>query len=112
MSTKKTKYRLFAMRPDADGVKCAASNVYSRITPQYVLIYKIGKRPSGALEIKGNDLGRLTIADERWLFEANLKIIAEEAQSKKPETEKKLQAMIDDLERALEEERKKGAESE
>lgn len=111
MTEKKKKYRLFAMRPDIYGVKCAAMNTYSRITPQYVLIYKLGKKPSGALEIKGADLERLTLADERWLFEANLKIIAEEAKKKKPETEKKLREMIDSLEQALEEEKKKEAES-
>lgn len=111
MTEKKKKYRLFAMRPDADGVRAAAKNAYSRITPQYVLIYKAGRKPDGALEIKGEDLSRLTVSDERWLFESNLKIIAEEAKTKKPETEKKLRSMVDELERALEEERRKEAES-
>lgn len=99
------KYRLFAMPTDSEGVKCAAENKYSRITPKYVLVYKSGRKPTNGVEVKSDELKCLTEADEQWLFESNLKIIAEEAKTKKPETAKRLNEMIAELERALEEER-------
>ena len=104
---RKKKYRLFALRPDESGVKCATESEFSRITPKYVLIYKSGRKPENSVNIKSADLDRLTLADEQWLFESNLKIIAKEARKKRPETEAKLNAMVESLQKALEEERKK-----
>ena len=108
MDEKARKYRLFALPFSADSVKAATGERFSRISSGYVLIYTDGKSPEGSAEIDEGDISRLTRQDERWLFDCNTVIIAEETKAHETEILANVKERLDRLEDALMAQSKKG----
>ena len=109
----KTVYRLYAMPLTANNIRAAAQERFSRATPSpapgYVLVYTDGEKPRGSEEITKERVDLLSPADERWLFDSNTALIAEQIELHKPEVMKGLSESIAALETEL---RKKKAELE
>lgn len=103
----KIAFHLYAMNADANGVETAAEQRFSRATPDYILIYTAAAAPKNSVEIAGSDLKRLTEADERWLLDCNLILLAEDARDREREILEDAAKKVAALERALEEQRKR-----
>ena len=96
------KYRLYAMPTTDANIELCASERFLRITADYLLVYKQGRRVSEkAVEVTEKDLPRLTAADERWLFDCNLALLGEEVQRRSPEIINSLAQKVEALETAL-----------
>lgn len=98
--------RLFALLYSTKNVEYAAKNRFVRVTPEYILIYTEKSRlkpPTGkAVEIKKDNLNKLTAMDESWLFDCGLSLLAEHT-AKNADGLKNLSEMVDRLEAELEE---------
>ena len=101
------KYELFALRSTDENMSRILSNRFSRVTPKYALVYTNKDAAENAVPIRNEDIRRLTKADEQWLLECNVRIIAEETKKSIHENGNKLNVMVDNLESALAEEAKK-----
>ena len=113
MSDKIKKYRLFAFPYSLENVEYASEFRFSRVTPEYILVYTQKARvrvPVGkATEVKENDISLLSKMDEAWLFDCGLSLFADIAASQKKEDINKLSEMVNRLEEELEvESRKEG----
>lgn len=102
-------YRLYALRVTQESVETAMSERFSRIAPGYILIYTAGGQPKNSLEIKGDDVKRLSKADEDWIMSCAAALLRERLEREKPKTMENLSRMIDELSSALAEERRKQA---
>lgn len=95
-------YRLFAFPYDLENVKFASGFRFSRVTPDYILVYAQRARlkpPVGKpVEIRETDLKKLDRMDESWLFDCGVSLFADIAARQKKEDIKKLTDMIDRLE--------------
>ena len=113
----KTVYRLYALPLTATNINIASKARFSRATPSpvpgYVLIYTEGEKPDGAMEITKEQVNLLSPADERWLFDSNAALIAEQIELHKPDILGGLAESIDALETELKKQKetleKKGA---
>ena len=85
----KTVYRLYALPLSGENIAIAALERFSRATPTpapgYVLIYTDGDSPQNSEEITKERVNLLSPADERWLFDSNAAIIAEQIELHKPD---------------------------
>ena len=112
----KTVYRLYAMPLNAQSIANAAQERFSRATPTpepgYVLIYTAGSAPEMSQEITKENINRLSPADERWLFDSNAALIAEEIRRREPEILSGLSEKIEALEKELERKKKEFEEKE
>ena len=101
----KTIYRLYALPLTISNIDIAAKYRFSRATPTpvpgYVLIYTDDNTPDGAYEITEDDAKLLSAADERWLFDSNAAIIAEEIELHKPDILRGLSERVEALETEL-----------
>lgn len=115
MTGQTRKYRLFAMAYCLENVDFAAGFRFSRVTPEYILIYtkkaRMKQPPVGrAAEIKEGDLALMNGMDRAWLLDCGASIFAELAAQRKGENLKQLSDMVDRLEKELEiEAEKEGA---
>lgn len=96
-------FRLYAMPTKPDTVDRLENQRFSRITPDYSLVYTDGDAPDGSAELKDNDAKRLTRGDENWLLSCNLILIKEEIAKRKPEMLRALGEKLDSLEAMLKE---------
>ena len=104
MSKRKAQYRLYAMPVNEDNLTACVDERFMRITTDYMLVYKQGKKvPADAVEVTERELRRLTAADERWLFDCNLTLLGEEVAEKTPEIIRNLSDKMTALETALQE---------
>lgn len=107
----KTVYRLFAMPLTSENITIASNERFSRATPfpapGYVLIYTDAEKPDGAEEITKDRVELLSPADEQWLFDSNVALIAEEIELHKDDYFMRIGERIDALEDELK--RQKGA---
>ena len=110
----KKNYRLYALPLTAENIELAARERFSRATPfpapGYVLVYTrspLGTSREDAVEITKETLGRLTEQDNRWFYDCNAVILAEEMQKNQPELMKILSERVTALEEEL---RKRKAE--
>lgn len=114
MSKKIQKYRLFAMNYALENVDFASSFRFSRVTPEYILIYTQRKRlnpPVGkAIEVKEDDISLLTKLDEAWLFDCGISLFADIATRQRKEDVDRLADMVNRLEEELEVESRKEGE--
>lgn len=102
------EYRLFAAPVCAETIRKAADERFSRMTADYILIYRRRKpRTLPCIEVKGDDLNRLTERDREWLKDSILVILAEAAAKSRAQTEERMNALMDNLEAALREEQEK-----
>lgn len=105
MSEKPKKNRLFAMLYSTENVDYAARFRFSRVTPDYILLYTDKARikpPTGkAAEIKEDDLSELTAMDESWLFDCGITLLAERTAAHQEDGLKRFSDMVDRLEEEL-----------
>lgn len=101
----KISYKLFALPLTATNIAVAAQERFSRATPTpepgYVLIYTDSDAPNGAEEITKESVGLLSAADERWLFDCNAALIAEQIELHKPDILRGISESIEALETEL-----------
>ena len=101
-------YRLFAAPVNAETIRLAAEERFSRMTAAYILIYRKRKpRALPCVEVRGDDLNRLTERDRAWLRDSILVILTEAAAKSRNETQARMNALMDNLEAALREEQEK-----
>ena len=98
--SKPTKYRLYVLPTTDETVRKAEKARFSRITVDYVLIYKTGKMQDG-VEVTESEAHRLTEAERRWLMDCNLALIAERTRENMGGVLQSLSAKVDALEEAL-----------
>lgn len=99
--SKATKYRLYVLPTTDETVRTAEKMRFSRITADYVLIYRTG-RMQNAVEVTESEAHRLTEAERRWLLDCNLALISEKTRENMGGVLKSLSEKIDALEIALE----------
>lgn len=110
---KKITYRLFALSLNRRNVELAADERFSRVTPNYVLIYTTGAKPDGSIGVAAWEVDQLSEADRVWLYDCNTAILAEESEKRKPEVIRSISERMERLEeelRKLKDEEKKGTE--
>ena len=113
----KTVYKLYALPLTLHNIEIAASERFSRATPMpepgYVLVYKSDNPPDGAFEITADAVNLLSPADERWLFDCNTALIAEQIELHEPDMlmgmAETISALENELKKKKEEFEKKGA---
>lgn len=96
------RHRLYAMPTKPETVDGMGHQRFSRITPEYSLVYTDGEAPMGSVEMADEDAARLSKADERWLRSCNLVLIKEDLEQQMPEMVKKFTEKLDELESVLE----------
>lgn len=97
----KVKYQLFAMLVNNASIAVCEKERFCRITPSYVLIYTKRKRVANAVKITESEIGRLTESDERWLWDCNSALLAEEVGRRTPEIIRDLSRKMERLEEEL-----------
>lgn len=116
MSKKVKKYRLFATTYSLENVDFASSFRFSRATPDYILIYtqraRLNPPSGGAVEIRENEINRLSKMDEEWLFDCGISLFADIATRQKKEDVERLADMVNRLEEELEIESRKEVDNE
>lgn len=100
MSGEKTTWRLYVMKPDADGLKEAAGARFSRVNGKYALIYS--EKPVNGAEIGEKDLWRLNRQETEWLAACNVELLFEDAQKRQDEIRRSLAENVKRLEEELE----------
>ena len=107
MSRQERKYRLFFMLSSPENISFAARNRFTRITPEYILVYtqKARMKPpvGGVIEISSReDLFRLTATDREWVLDCARSVMYEDLMKSKAEAFYDLSQMVDRLEEELE----------
>lgn len=110
------KYRLFLMKYSLENVKFLSSYRFSRVTPNYILVYAQKARlkpPDGnAGEIKGKDIGVTSKEDQMWLMDCIASLFVEAMQKSEKDDLQRISKMVSQLERELEQEARAGEEIE
>ena len=110
IDAEKTVYRLYALPLTAENIAVAANERFSRATPTptpgYVLVYSDGDAPPQSEEITKERINLLSPADEQWLFDSNVAIIAEQIELHKPDVLGGLSESIAALEQELQKQKK------
>ena len=63
-----TAYRLYALPTTPAALDGMGPQRFSRVTPEYSLVYTDKEQPKGSVEMKEEDATRLSAADENWLL--------------------------------------------
>lgn len=100
-------FRLYALSVTPENVEQAVQQKFSRILPEYILVYTDGEAPARSVEVTQEHLYRLTKEDQGWIMECAGYLLMERLEKEKPTVAKRLSDMIDALGAALEEEREK-----
>lgn len=100
-------FRLYALSVTPENVEQAVQQKFSRILPEYILIYTDGDVPERSVEVTQEHIHRLTKEDTSWIMECAGYLLMERLEKEKPAVAKHLSDMIDALGAALEEEREK-----
>lgn len=100
-------FRLYALSVTPENVEQAVERRFSRILPEYILVYTDGEAPERSVEVTQEHLYRLTKEDQSWIMECAGYLLMERLEKEKPAVEKRLSDMIDALGAALDEERAK-----
>lgn len=100
-------FRLYALSVTPENVEHAVQQKFSRILPDYILIYTDGDAPERSVEVTQEHLYRLTKEDQGWIMECAGYLLMERLEKEKPAVAKRLSDMIDALGAALDEERAK-----
>ena len=96
------KYRLYAIPTKPETIDGMGHQRFSRITPEYSLVYTDGQAPMDGVEMSDGDAKRLSKADERWLLACNLELIKEELERQMPEMLQRITEKLIQLESILE----------
>lgn len=95
-------HKLYAARVTPETVRKAEKERFARITSAYMLLYRRTKpRDIPTVEIKGQDLHRLTQEDRLWLADCLAVQMAEQVRKHTEDTRKRLNGLLDAWEREL-----------
>ena len=97
------KYHLYAMPTKPETIDGMGHQRFSRVTPEYTLVYTDGEKPMNSCELTEDDAARLTKADESWVRSCNITLIKEEIERQKPEMLRKISETMERLESILRE---------
>lgn len=100
-------YRLYVLAVTQETIEHAVGERFSRVTPAYVLIYTADAAPEGSVEVSGEDVKRLSKDDEAWLMSCAGRLLMDRLAKEDSRAVQKFSDMVDSLERALAEERRK-----
>lgn len=92
-----TKYKLYALPTKPETIEAMTGQRFSRVTPQYSLVYTDGDAPKGSAELSERDARRLSRGDESWLKGCNTQLIAEELQRQMPDMLRKMDEQVEKL---------------
>ena len=81
----KTTYRLYCLDITEKNIEYASQVRFSRITPNYILVYIPDEILKGAVEITDKEVNELTETDTKWLQDVNMVLIAEEIKGQSKE---------------------------
>ena len=110
MTSKKTKYFLYAGRCTSRNIGIASQFEYSRVTPSYILVYSDSpKMENGFIEIGSDDLATLSKSDNVWLQDANLQIVLNEMKRNAEEIANNIRERAQELADTLEKEMRSNA---
>lgn len=102
------QYRLFLMKCSLENVKYASSFRFSRVTPNYILVYAQRARlkpPDGKSgEIKAEELGVTSKQDQGWIMDCVASLMAEAIKRSEKDDLQRISEMVARLERELEQE--------
>lgn len=98
MTATKTVWRLYALQPTEQNIEYAQTMRFARIVPDYILVYKSGRKPSDSVSIGKDKLDNLSRADAEWLCKCRMDLLADAVERSAPQT----MEMIDRLEAELE----------
>ena len=104
----KTTYRLYVLKPDADGLNAASQERFSRVNERYVLVYT--DKTLQSAEITTDNIWRLNRAETEWLGQCNVQLLFEDAQRRKDEIQRNLSEKIKKLEEELDKQLQKAPE--
>ncbi len=90
-------FRLYAMPTKPETIDGMGGQRFSRVTPEYSLVYTDGDAPKGSVELSEDDAGRLSKGDEIWLRGCNTQLIAEEIERQRPEIFRRFSEHLDKL---------------
>lgn len=93
-------YKLYGMEPTQENIQ-RASRSYYRGTPRYLLVYTKGRKPTGAIPVK---LEQLSEEDAIWLGRCNMEIIRKTVNDSL-DIQKSITAFLERLEDELEKEK-------
>lgn len=97
------EYKLYAMPTKPETIDGMGYQRFSRVTPEYSLVYTDGEAPKGSVELSEDDARRLSNGDESWLRGCNTQLIAEEIERQKPEIFRKFSEHLDKIDAILRE---------
>ena len=97
---RRKKYRLYAMPVKNENIQDAQTERFSRITPEYVLIYTRHVKKD-LPEITDKNIKVLSDSDRQWLSDCNMALIGEEVSRGSNEFVAEMSRKIAELEKAL-----------
>ena len=102
-----TTYKLYAAEVSRLNVEKAERERFSRVTANYMLLYRRTKpRHIPAVEVKGNDLRRLTESDRLWLADCIATLLGEAAGRRQETVAQRVNEMLTAWEKELQKTRK------
>lgn len=102
--TEKIKYRLYATETNGRTLSALYKQRFSRITQNYTLIYTDGEQPEASVEVAGDDLRRLSVADVEWLADCNVVLLMDKTKEREGEIAGRMEDMIQRFSLELEKE--------
>ena len=97
--TTKTVWRLYAMQPTEQNIEYAQTMRFARIEPNYILIYKSGRKPTDSVSIGKDKLDSLSRADADWLFNCGVALLGDAVKRDVPRTQEMLKKLETELEK-------------
>lgn len=108
MEQSKVKYCLFAIPYSEEAQEEARKHRFNRINSRYILIYDRDEQVYSKIEvyhiIDKSEIGFLSEAEKKWLFDCNVQIINEISADKQDEILKSFSMKLEQLEKELEKE--------
>jgi hypothetical protein len=100
-------YKLYAAEVSRLNVEKAERERFSRVTANYMLLYRRAKpRHIPAVEVKGEDLRRLTESDRLWLADCIATLLGEAAGRRQETAAQRVNEMLTAWEKELQRTRK------
>lgn len=99
-------YKLYAARVSRETAEKLERERFYRMTAEYALLYrKATPRNISCVEVKGEDLRRLTEADRMWLADCIATVLAQAVAKKRSTSAQRVSQLLDLWEKELEKER-------
>ena len=105
------RYHLYAAAFNRETAEIALNEPYSKASKTHILIYRKEGCPEGYKEIKDADVFMLPSTDQQWLGEVNKMLIQRFLIEHREERERADKKFLEELERELENERRKLSET-